>query len=199
MLNLEVEFTSDGWDLSSHAADVAFKAAVCESLSIAARECVVRLKREAAKVFDNPTPYTLNAFGSSDARMQDPEPSAFVFVYSNQAQYLELEVFGGVRQAGDYATTPWGPLVPMMDGFDDLNVYGNFPQGKIQQLQNEGARWVKNGDNHYLIKHSDGESLFLAMETPEAHYKTRLDFGGVVESTVNELFGPAFLRAWESQ
>lgn len=49
-----------------------------------------------------------------------------------QAQYLELQIDGGIRRAGDYGTTKGGPIVPGNGA--RVNRHGNLPRGYVARM-----------------------------------------------------------------
>jgi len=120
-------------------------------------------------------------------------------VKDQQEQYLNLEILGGIRQAGDYATTVGGPLIPERDA--TLDSYGNLPRGWVsQELKVPGVRWAVVGSQHetYLVdRMADGQTEWLAHIVPEATYQAKFDFYGIVEAAIAADFEPAFADALE--
>ncbi|HEX7850153.1 MAG TPA: hypothetical protein VF485_10530 [Sphingomonas sp.] len=76
--------------------------------------------------FDNPTPFTENAYRIEVATKA--KPVAIVWAKDIQAQYLEPYVTGGDRFLG----TKRGMLVPRAVG---VNKYGNLTRGKLAALK----------------------------------------------------------------
>ena len=103
-----------------------------DALNAVAEAARVALGKATDVYFDRPVPFTERAFGMFHAH-GGPEPEAGVFVMPIQAKYLELEIYGGVRRAGDYATMPDGVLVPARD--TPLDAYGNIPRNYVQQQE----------------------------------------------------------------
>lgn len=150
------------------------------------------------KHFKNPTPFTRNAFGrvwSKDSQ----GPYVDVFVKDMQARYLGLEVHGGMRHAGDYATTKRGPIIPLRDA--RLSKYGGLPRGYTRRMMQQGANWiVTNAGRTVLVKkNSDGSTAFLAEIIDGAHYEKKFDFFGYVATGVDELMPRAIAKAIEDQ
>jgi hypothetical protein len=96
------------------------------ALTTLAKGAAAAERDEAAKTFDTPTPFTLNAF-----RVQPATKSnlvAVIAVKDVQAEYLEPYVVGGDRYLGKKK----GMLAPRNVA---LNQYGNLSRGKIRALQ----------------------------------------------------------------
>lgn len=81
---------------------------VADYLGASARQ---RLMTKTTRRFSDPVAWTINAFAYRRAGTPD-SPGSYVYVLERQARYLGLEVTGGPRVGGDYATTAGGPLVP---------------------------------------------------------------------------------------
>jgi hypothetical protein len=83
--------------------------------------------------FDQPTRFTLDAFGILPADATGVrDPSAIVILKPIQAEYLGLEIDGGIRRAGDYATTKTGSLVLGPDA--PVDAYGNLPRDDVGRV-----------------------------------------------------------------
>jgi hypothetical protein len=80
------------------------------------------------ETFDNPTPFTDNAYRIEVATKR--KPVAIVAAKDLQAQYLAPYVIGGPRYLGEKR----GMLVPMK-GNIALNRYGNLTKGKLAALK----------------------------------------------------------------
>jgi hypothetical protein len=103
-------------------------------IPFAAAQALTATARDAAEVetkalpteFDNPTPFTLKAFGVIPARKHNL--TAVLFARDAQAKYLEPSAFGGRQVLGSKRAI----LTPR-----DLatNQYGNLPKGKLQALR----------------------------------------------------------------
>jgi hypothetical protein len=79
------------------------------------------------------TDFTVRGWMSVKAQ-KGGEPVATVQAKPRAEQYLGFVIYGGTRQAGDYATTRLGPLVPGKDA--PLDGFGNLLQGYVRlQLQ----------------------------------------------------------------
>ena len=172
------------------------KAAIDETLRLVR----ARLSAETERVLDRPTPYTVQAFGQlpADAAVADPEGQ--VFVYDNQARWLSLEILGGERRAGDHATTRRGPLIPLPGAV--LNSYGNLPRNMIRDAIQRGAFWRRSRlhpDREVLVERDAGGLSFIAEIIPEATYRPRFDFAGIVVDEVSKRLPAAIERAWADQ
>ncbi|MBE7198941.1 MAG: hypothetical protein INR70_14230 [Parafilimonas terrae] len=91
-------------------------------------------------MFDRPTPFPLNAFSARPIR-STPDATAIVSVLPLQAQYFYLEIFGGDRHAGDFATTRWGIVLAGRRAV--LDAYGNLPLDEVDAAEVAGARWTQ--------------------------------------------------------
>ncbi|KZB99705.1 hypothetical protein AU375_03993 [Methylobacterium radiotolerans] len=116
---------------------------------------------------DRPNPFSTAAWKVIHAKTT---PEAIVFAQPLQAQYLTYVVDGGVRRAGDYATTARGPLVPGKDAV--LDQYGNLPRDFVTSaLQDPNVAWatITPGKPPALIRHAPGRDVeILALIVDEA-------------------------------
>jgi hypothetical protein len=144
-----------------------------------------RLSEATPLYFDRPIDWTINAFafkfidGSKAAE-------ALVYVLPQQARYLGLEVFGGERVAGDFATTGQGPIVPGRHAV--LNEHGNLPDGYVSDAVSRGAKWIeaKPGRPPILVLPGRDRVEVLAVITEKTAYKARFPFFDIVERVVGE-------------
>ena len=148
--------------------------------------------------FDRPTPFTIAGAAVLPARISTTrDPAALVFIQDRQAAFLDLQIYGGVRRAGAYATTRLGPLVPGKDGPKDA--YGNLPRNFVQRtLRDAAVAWVtlKPGEPPALVWRTKAGLEILALIVREAHYdKPRLPFYDLVERAVAREWPKAAARA----
>jgi len=151
-----------------------------------------RLRAEVQTRFDRPTEFTKNAFGVFPAKSRpEPgrDPAALVTVMQMQARYLGLQVFGGMRKAGDYATTRRGSVVPGRDAVRDAS--GNLPRNYIRDAMRAGADWVDLPGQlgPTLIDRRDGRVRYLAMIKPALRYEARFPFLPIVQEVVAKELG----------
>lgn len=94
------------------------------------------LEAEMPRAFDRPTPFTMRAFAVKSASKRDPNPQAEIFAKDIQAEYLALQIFGGVRRpkAGGKAV-----LTP---GAARLNRYGNLPRRYVARANQRRNQFV---------------------------------------------------------
>lgn len=143
-----------------------------------------RVTEELPRAFDRPSPFTMRGIGTRPASAGSPE--ATVDVLPQQSKYLSYEILGGIRRAGDYATTRLGPLVPGPDA--PLDAYGNLPRNFVRTaLRDPDVFWtvLKKGKPPALVRRRKrGRVEILALIIREAHYVPRLRFYDLVEETV---------------
>ena len=115
--------------------------AAADALTTTAFDIQKETKRTMGRVFENPNPFTLSAFNVTKASFKKDPVESEVFVNDkagrDRTPYLTFQVFGGVRGAGDYASTEIGPLLP---NAVKLNKFGNFPQGPKRYLGRSSGR-----------------------------------------------------------
>lgn len=95
-----------------------------------------------ANLLDRPKPFIQKGWVRGRTK-RGPNGSAVgdVHLLPIQAQYLTHVIDGGIRRAGDYATTALGPLVPGRDA--QLHAYGNLPRGYVERmLRYPEVAWV---------------------------------------------------------
>ena len=146
-------------------------------------------------VFDEPTPFVLESVRIYKAtrRTDGGTPSAMVFVTDEAAAFLDVEITGGVRRAGDAGTTRLGPLVPGPAAPRDR--FGNMPRGFVSAAMAEpNVAWVtlKPGAPPALVRRVPGKRLeVLAVIAEETHYEARWDFYGILTRAVAAYVGKA--------
>lgn len=157
------------------------RAALDDAVLYLAASARKRLVEAASSVFDRPTAFTLAAFGYR--LLKRDAPTALVYVLPLQARYLGLQVYGGEREPGDYATTSRGIIVPGRDAV--LDAYGNLPRTQVADALRNGGRWVPtaNGAEVLLLPGRDRPRIVAAAEDVAA-FKPRLPFYDIVEQTI---------------
>lgn len=154
--------------------------AIADGMNAAAEMVKAALIEELHQDIESPSPFTLNAFGIMPATHRDgKDPDAIVFIKDIQAEYLGFQIDGGVRRAGDYATTKSGPIVPGPHGPTDQ--YGNLPRGFVAQaLAEPHVSWTKmrKGSGYTaLVRSTPGQPVqLLAFILPEIEYEQSFDF-----------------------
>lgn len=150
------------------------------------------------ELFDRPNPFTRRSFAVLKAQLRN-DPSALVYVREIQAEYLELQIEGGIRRAGDYATSRLGPIVPGPHGARDA--FGNLPRGYIKkQMQDPHVAWVNLRPDQppMLIRREPGKAMeVLAIIVKEIDYAPRFDFYGIVESAIQREWPRSAAKAIE--
>ncbi|WP_264048853.1 hypothetical protein [Methylobacterium flocculans] len=169
------------------------KAYVAKTVRPALDEAVLYIAASARKrlseatpiYFDRPIEWTVDGFAYKKVEGATAA-EAFVYVLPGRARYLGLEVYGGERVAGDFATTDQGPLVPGRDAV--LDEHGNLPRGYISDAVSRGARWIeaKPGRPPILVLPGRDRVEVLAVITEKTTYKARFPFHDLVEKVVFE-------------
>lgn len=134
---------------------------VVDYLGASARQ---RLMAETTRRFSDPVAWTINAFAYRRSGTADA-PGSYVYVLENQARYIGLEVTGGARVGGAYATTPDGPLVPASGAKGELDAQGNLPRDFVRDAVLGGAHWarLKVGQPEALVLPGRGPLQVLAV------------------------------------
>lgn len=181
-------------------ADSTIPGAAKSALNNTAKEARERLKEEFPEwMSDNgedgfkaqSTGFTKKGFWSQFGKSKT-DPEATVLIRPQQAQYMHFVVEGGVRRAGDYATTKGGPLVPVNAR---RNKYGNLPRTYVQtKLRKPKFFWGTIDTSNKLTGYttglwermSGGGLKLHAAISQRTRHPGGFDFYGIVEKTVFE-------------
>lgn len=178
--------------------------ALADSLNGVAFDSQRALQALTLKEFDRPIPFTQRAFGVEKATNKTKDIVARVFVRDIQAKYLGIQIKGGIRKKGDYATTAGGPLTP--GGSIQLTESGNFPQGPKRYLAKKlagGAKdkrgFIRSMDNGFgfVFGRIEGEQRtieLLAVIKPNVRYKARFHFVETIDKVFQTTFDSHFAR-----
>lgn len=166
------------------------------------------LNSEVLRVFDRPVEFTKKAFGVEKASYKKSPIESAVFVRPAQREYLRLQITGGERKEGDYATVGGGVLVPVEVKTDRA---GGIPQGPKRFLGSLEEKYK----NAFVLKtktgflgvfqrqrsargkaKSSGLKL-LAAFTQTASYETKLGFFFVVRNAFNRDFQEIFSQNFD--
>ncbi|MFC4706092.1 hypothetical protein ACFPAA_20940 [Paraburkholderia caffeinitolerans] len=151
------------------------------------------------KVFDGPTPFTINAVRIKKATKAKPE--ATVFVMDKTAEYLEPYENGGLNKLNSRAL-----LKPVKQ---KVNQYGNLPARALQRLNARkdvfvGKVKTKNGVvngfwQRTKVKRGKPGGLKLLVKFEDAHEaKQRLNYRAVAKRSVDAGFKREFLKAMDA-
>ncbi|BCM83604.1 hypothetical protein [Methylobacterium indicum] len=181
----EIRFAFDGASFSRRAREYVrgiLRPALQQAADYLGAYARLRLMAATQVYLDDPIQWTVNAFAYR--RGDGGQPSTVVFVRESQAAYLGLEVRGGVRHAGDYATTRDGPLVPGRDATLDEN--GNLPRDAVAEALAAGARWARltPGKPAALVLPGRDRLQVLAVIVEETTYRPRFPFNDIVRDAV---------------
>ena len=201
MLKIELAYDAGPYDRAIDSYDAAvLQAGMVDAVNRTASAVAEALRRGMLDAFDRPKPFTVAGVRTFKAtpRYDGGDPSALVFLADTQAAYLELEIFGGDRVAGDVATTKLGPLVPGPAAPRDA--FGNLPRGYIAQaVQEPDVAWItlKAGEPPALVRTGrDGRLEILALIVEREHYDEKFDFYGIAEQTALEVLPGAVRDAF---
>lgn len=184
MSRFEIQIDVDESNFSSQASgwiDNTLRPALAEAVNSVADLARVKLTQDIDRCFDRPTPFTERAIGvllANTSKAGDPE--ALVTVMPMQARYMALEIAGGERLAGDYATTGRGPITPGKGA--QVDAFGNLPQGYVAAEVMDGAKWMTFNPSKgpVLAIHQGGRLQVIAVINADEHYDARFDFFGIV-------------------
>lgn len=168
------------------------------------------LNDEVLKVFDRPVNFTKKSFGVEKASYKKSVIESAVFVRPAQREYLRLQITGGRRKEGDYATVGGGVLVPGPDL--RLNNAGGIPQGPKRFLGSleekyKGAFVLKTKTGFLGVfqrfKSGRGKTKssglrLLAAFTQTASYETKLGFYFIVRQAFARDFQEIFSKNFDA-
>jgi hypothetical protein len=177
------------------------------ALNRTARRVKVEMREEMTRVFDRPTPYTLNSLMTHMATKRSP--SAEVFIKDEQyggtppAKYLGNQIYGGTRHAKSHelALRRAGILkgnmyaVPAKDVA--LDKYGNIPSGKIMQMMSalgaaeRSAGYQMNITRASLARHPK-RARYFTIGSPPIGVFTRQ--GGVMKPFIMFVRSPHYTQ-----
>lgn len=186
MLRIELSIDTAGAEDSDYVRSV-LGPALRDGVNDVAERAAEAANLATEAIFDRPNPFTRRSFAVMKAQLRN-DPSALIYVREIQAEYLELQIEGGIRRAGDYATSRLGPIVPGPHGQRDA--FGNLPRGYIKkQMADPHVAWVNLRPDQppMLIRREPGKPMeVLAIIVREIDYAPRFDFYGIVESAIQK-------------
>lgn len=128
--------------------------AASQAVNRLARQAVADLKIEMAKVFSQPTPFTLNAFYWTKATRHEPTAEIRAKDFAGKGtpgwKYLTPEVFGGTRRMKRFERAleaKVGSTFSVPGSGAPLNQYGNISQGDINKILSALGAFGENGYN----------------------------------------------------
>jgi len=196
-MRIDIEIETDAYNAAVEAyLDSTVRPALAAGLTAAAEAVREELTAELLASIDDPSPFTQRAIAIMPAKSRPgSDPDAIVFVMDRQAEYLGLQIDGGVRRAGDYATTKTGSLVPGPHA--QLDAYGNLPRDYVQRMLADphvGWTTMRKGAGYTALVRNvpGGRPELLAFIMPEIEYESRFDFYGIAVQSA-EKHVPAFV------
>ena len=164
--------------------------ATAKALTDTAKDAQRAVTRQIPQKLDRPTRFTLNAIGFKRATKRTLE--SVVFVKPIQAEYLKLQIDGGMRVVGGAGTG-----VPTRN--KKLNKFGNIPgrksglvKGKKQFIAT--IRGITGVWQRFGGKRKPQVRLMVKFEN-RLHYSKRLPFYKIVTSVVNNRFANNFNKS----
>lgn len=160
--------------------------AVAKALTQTAKDAQAELQAQLPVHLDKPVPFTNRAFAIEPATKS--RPTAAVFIKEAQWKYLQYQVKGGTRLPKNKA------LVEPVNVA--LNQYGNMPRNKVRALLARKDVFVGKIYGFPGIYQRVGQKLKLLIAfAPQAEYKPRFDFKGIVHRVVMAKFKANFDQA----
>lgn len=186
-IDIKVDVASYDGQTEAHINRV-IKPAIADGLNAASTIIRDELREAAKRDFDRPKPFTINGFTFFKATAKKGrDPDALIRIKPTAAEYLADQIVGGVRRAGDYATTKQGPIVPGPGVKRDK--FGNLPRRFIaQQIRKKSVFWSTLGRSKKpALVQRDGEGLkVLALIVNAVDLPKRFDFYGIVRAGAAE-------------
>ena len=189
MLRIETTLDVNAFDKSvDEAINDGVMPTLADALNEIADTVVDRLVEAQAALLDRPTDFTQRAWKVLPAKaVTGRAPEAWVVMHPIQTEYLEYVIDGGVRRAGDYATTKLGPLIPGRDA--PVNKNGNLPRNYVRRmLQDPDVAWVHltPGKPPVLIRHRKGREVeILALIVEKAVNRPKFPVYDIIAETVD--------------
>lgn len=202
MLEITLEFDRRAFDSAANSfVNGEVQTALVGAVNGTAERVRIALRNSMLTAFDRPKPFTLEGIAVYKAtpRTDGGTPSALVFVRETQAGYLDLEMHGGVRRAGDVGTTRLGPLVPGVRAPKDR--FGGLPRNFVAEaLQDKDVAWVtlRPGEPPALVRKRPGMRMeVLAVIASETRYEATWDFYGTATNAIEEAWPQAGFPVWD--
>lgn len=180
-MNIDIDIEVEGYTQQVEAyLGTVVRPALAAGLNAAAELVRQDLVKELQQDIEDPTPFTLRAFGVMKAVPRDGKDiDALVFIRDAQAEYLHFQIDGGVRRAGDYGTTKTGAIAPGPHA--PVDRYGNLPRGYIAKtLADPHVGWTtmrkRTGYTALVRNVPGGRPQLLAFIMPEIDYQPSFDF-----------------------
>lgn len=172
--------------------------AISVALNKTAEFTATNLNNDTRRYFENPTPFTQRAFGFKKSNKRNL--TARVFARRTQNEYLQYQVFGGIKR-------PQGRALVLPENIR-LNRYGNIPRNSIKRLlaRRDTFSGVVRGvagiwqRGHYTrsgrfssSSKSRGSSLrLLVAYEPSATYVPRYPYSRLTRTYVDKAIEPFF-------
>ena len=201
------------------------KKVLIKAVSQTGQDCKAELKEEMKRVFDRPTPYTLNSIYT---KLDPKEISVRIGIKewagkgTPAATYLKPQIFGGPREVKRSERLLGNFYVP--GSGVKLNKYGNIPASLITQIISSVGRFREVGllmnvtvrsrkrnkkpRNFFMVGRNDkglhagvwertasNKVKPILIFIDQPTYSKRFDFFGVIKRTVSQRLNPNFNEA----
>ena len=120
--------------------------ATAQAINAVAMKVQAAEREEMRKVFDRPTPFTVNSVAVQKARKANP--TATVYIKAIAAKYLEPYKDGGTQLPPGTSRAAFNPKDPTL-----LNKYGGIPRNTISRLRGKSNVFVGT------VKTASGEEI----------------------------------------
>lgn len=129
-INIEIDVAGFERQVDDHMAK-SFAPAVVEALNRAGEAGADSVRQGMMTSFDRPTQFTLDGVGVMKAsiRTDGGNPSVLIYLKDTTAAYLDLQILGGTRRAGDPFTSMLWPIKPASDVGRDPSVRSTTDMG----------------------------------------------------------------------
>ncbi|MFC7611747.1 hypothetical protein [Teichococcus aestuarii] len=160
--------------------------AAATALNDTAKVAANSVRKELPRIFDRPTPFTMNAI--SMTRATKGRLQARVFVKDRRAEYLEVQETGGTR-------TPEKRAIVLPRAIR-TNQYGNTARGTFAAAKaRKGVSSAVIDGVAGLYQRTKGKLKLLAFYTTKATYKPRFGFKRRVTKVAASVLPVAFRQS----
>jgi hypothetical protein len=168
--------------------------AVAQALTQTAAAARRDASKATDKFFDRPTGFTKKAFDILPAGKRQKRLMAHVFIKDWQWNYLQYQVYGGVRYPNRFSIP-----VPTSN-LTDRNRYGNMRRRQIKQMlrdPNVFSGKVRGVGGIWMRTPSGSVRLLVSWES-KTTYRKRYPFKKIVRKSVGQNYSRIFRRSLSS-
>ncbi len=160
--------------------------ATAKALTALGKDCADFSNKNMENVFDNPTPWTKKATGSTYATKNKPVTE--IFIKDNQLNYLKYQIVGGVRYP-----IKKGIHTPVNIG---LNKYGNLAKNALNKLRARKNTFfaVIKGIPGLWVRGSKNSVKLAVSFKKKVQYEATFPFGENVVEHAKKVWDKHFLE-----